>query len=86
LNEIGIYPKVLSKAKPKAFLVLGSSGSGKGTQCKKISEKFGFNYICTGDLLRREQKQNGRHKELIDESMKSGKLIPSEIVIKLMKQ
>lgn len=37
LSDIGIYPKVSNKAKPKAFLVLGSSGSGKGTQCKRIS-------------------------------------------------
>jgi cytidylate kinase len=53
LDEIGIYPKIVNKAKPKAFLVLGSSGSGKGTQSKKIADKFGFIHICTGDLLRK---------------------------------
>ena len=37
LDEVGIYPKVIKQAKPKAFLVLGSSGSGKGTQCKKMA-------------------------------------------------
>jgi len=36
LDEIGVYPKLIKNAKPKAFLVLGSSGSGKGTQCKLL--------------------------------------------------
>lgn len=53
MNDIGIYPRVINKSKPKAFLVLGSSGSGKGTQCKKIAQKFGFHNISTGDLLRK---------------------------------
>lgn len=53
LTDIGMYPKVVNKAKPKAFLILGTSGSGKGTQCKKIAQKFGFHNICTGDLLRK---------------------------------
>lgn len=53
LNDLGIYPKVVSKSKPKAFLVLGNSGAGKGTQCKKIGAKFGFHTICVGDLLRK---------------------------------
>lgn len=56
LSEIGIYPKFNNKTKPKAFLMLGNSGSGKGTQCKKIVDKFGFHSISTGDLLRREVK------------------------------
>jgi adenylate kinase family enzyme len=86
LSDVGIYPKVINKAKPKAFLVLGNSGSGKGTQSKKIAEKFGFHNIATGDLLRAEMKQNGRHKEIIEESMRLGKLVPTEIVVKLMKQ
>ena len=34
--------------------VLGGPGSGKGTQCAKVVEKFGFTHISSGDLLREE--------------------------------
>ena len=32
----------------------GGPGSGKGTQCAKIVEAFGFTHVSAGDLLRRE--------------------------------
>lgn len=33
----------------------GGPGSGKGTQCAKIVENFGFEHLSAGDLLRAEQ-------------------------------
>lgn len=35
-------------------VILGGPGSGKGTQCLKIAETFGFEHIGAGDLLRKE--------------------------------
>ncbi|RZR73507.1 hypothetical protein BHM03_00025044, partial [Ensete ventricosum] len=32
----------------------GGPGSGKGTQCTKIVENFGFTHLSAGDLLRAE--------------------------------
>lgn len=32
----------------------GGPGSGKGTQCAKIVETFGFKHLSAGDLLRKE--------------------------------
>lgn len=34
--------------------VLGGPGCGKGTQCAKIVEKYGFVHLSSGDLLREE--------------------------------
>lgn len=34
--------------------VLGAPGSGKGTQCTLIRERFGWQHLSTGDLLRQE--------------------------------
>nr|CAD1839074.1 unnamed protein product [Ananas comosus var. bracteatus] len=36
------------------IFVLGGPGSGKGTQCPRIVEHFGFTYLCAGDLLQAE--------------------------------
>jgi hypothetical protein len=40
---------------PKITFVLGGPASGKGTQCAKLVEEFGYTHISTGDLFRAEQ-------------------------------
>lgn len=39
---------------PKITFVLGGPASGKGTQCAKLVEEFGYTHISTGDLMRAE--------------------------------
>jgi len=38
---------------PKVIMVLGGPAAGKGTQCDKLVEEFGYTHISTGDLLRK---------------------------------
>ena len=33
---------------------IGGPASGKGTQCAKLVEEFGYKHISTGDLMRAE--------------------------------
>ena len=55
----------------------GGPGSGKGTQCARIVDKFGYTHLSTGDLLRDEvQSGSPRSKELV-EIMEKGQLIPT---------
>lgn len=42
---------------PKITFVLGGPASGKGTQCEKLVEEFGYCHISTGDLFRDEVKK-----------------------------
>ena len=42
---------------PKITFVTGAPGSGKGTQCEKLVEEFGYTHISTGDLIREEIKK-----------------------------
>jgi UMP-CMP kinase len=68
--------------KPQIIFVMGGPGAGKGTQCKRIVEEFGFATFSTGDLLRavvKEKKAEGW--EQLDADMKAGKLISSERVL-----
>merc|ERR1711915_1104368 len=45
--------------KPNVIFVLGGPGAGKGTQCVKIVEQFGYVHLSAGDLLRAERKEAG---------------------------
>ena len=36
--------------------MFGGPGAGKGTQCAKLVEEFGYCHISTGDLMRAEVK------------------------------
>ena len=47
--------------RPKVFFVLGGPGSGKGTQCQLITDKYhyaNFKHISTGFLLREACKKD----------------------------
>jgi len=39
--------------------VNGGPGAGKGTQCERLVEAYGFNHMSTGDLLRKEVTNGG---------------------------
>jgi len=66
--------------------VLGGPGSGKGTQCEKIKERYaGVVHLSAGDLLRAEAKSGSETGELIESIIKEGKLVPVEVTIGLLK-
>ena len=68
------------------ILLLGPPGAGKGTQAKIISEKFNIPIISMGDMLRGIIKKDEELKLKILPYMKSGGLIPSELVGKILKK
>uniref|UniRef100_A0A1A9W548 Adenylate kinase isoenzyme 1 n=1 Tax=Glossina brevipalpis TaxID=37001 RepID=A0A1A9W548_9MUSC len=66
--------------------VLGGPGSGKGTQCDKIVQKYGFVHLSTGDLLRAEVasgSQKGKDLALI---MTEGRLVSNDDVLDLLEK
>ena len=44
--------KLLGNA--KITFILGGPATGKGTQCERLVEEFGYTHISTGDLMRAE--------------------------------
>ncbi len=62
------------------LVILGRQGSGKGTQCMRLSESYGTIHISTGDILRaavETQTELGKKAKLI---MDAGDLVPDEII------
>ncbi len=67
-------------------VILGYPGSGRGTQAKKLAEKFNLIYISTGDMLQEEVNNKTEVGLAIKELMENGKLVPDEIVIQLIEK
>lgn len=60
-------------------LCLGGPGSGKGTQSLKIAERYGFQYVSVGELLRKKMIHNAtsnRKWSLIAKIITNGELAP----------
>ncbi|XP_029687508.1 adenylate kinase isoenzyme 5 isoform X1 [Takifugu rubripes] len=78
-----------SRPRPKVILVIGGPGSGKGTQCMKIAERYGFHYVSVGELLRKKMIHNAtsnRKWSLIAKIITNGELAPQETTITEIKQ
>ena len=56
----------MADGKPRVVFVLGGPGAGKGTQCAKIVENFGWCHLSAGDLLREERKSGSADADLIN--------------------
>ncbi|XP_061997205.1 UMP-CMP kinase 3-like isoform X1 [Rosa rugosa] len=76
----------LADLNPTVVFVLGGPGSGKGTQCANIVQHFGFTHLSAGDLLRAEIKSGSENGTMISNMIKEGKIVPSEVTIKLLQK
>ena len=67
------------------IFVLGGPGSGKGTQCAKLVEKYGAAHFSAGDLLREERASGSAQGEMIENCIKEGAIVPAQVTIDLLK-
>ncbi|KAK3295310.1 adenylate kinase-domain-containing protein [Chaetomium fimeti] len=66
--------------------MLGGPGSGKGTQCQMLSQKFDLAHISIGDVLRQEVNRPGsQYADMIRENMIAGRLGPTKIIVSILR-
>ncbi len=66
------------------IIMLGAPGAGKGTQAKKIAEKYGIPHISTGDIFRANIKGGTELGLKAKEFMDKGLLVPDELTIGML--
>ncbi|WP_145197080.1 nucleoside monophosphate kinase [Thalassoglobus polymorphus] len=71
--------------KPNVVFVLGGPGTGKGTMCELAEAQLGWTHLSIGELLRKEREAGGETAVTIEDFITSGKLVPNEIVVTLLK-
>jgi adenylate kinase len=67
------------------IILLGGPGAGKGTQAKKLIDKYQIPQISTGDILRAAVKEGTEMGKKAKEFMDAGQLVPDEVVIGIIK-
>lgn len=65
-------------------IMLGAPGAGKGTQAKKIAEKWQIPHISTGDIFRMNIKNGTDLGMEAKKYMDQGLLVPDELTVKIL--
>jgi adenylate kinase len=66
------------------LILLGSPGSGKGTQAKLLSERLGLAHVGTGDILRESMRKGTPAGKQVEPYVNQGKLVPDHLVNELI--
>ena len=61
------------------IILVGTPGSGKGTQAALLAKHFNLDHISTGEIFR---QMTGKEAEVVNTYMEKGDLVPDDIVIK----
>jgi adenylate kinase len=66
------------------IVLLGAPGAGKGTQCKRIVERYGLMHLSSGDILRHERAAGTKLGKKAQSYMDYGALVPDKLIVEMM--
>ena len=67
------------------LLIFGPPGSGKGTYATRLEAELGMTTIAMGDVFRDAIKQGTALGKKVETYLKSGRLVPDDVVIEVLK-
>jgi len=71
--------------KPARIVIIGPSGSGKGTQAELLEKKFGWRHISSGELFRREIRRRTPIGLKVEKLIRQGEFISTKLTFKILK-
>ena len=69
----------------KNIVFIAPHGTGKGTQCNYLVEKYNYAHISTGELIRATIKKQDDFAKELETVINSGQLVSDEIVLEMIK-
>lgn len=66
------------------LVIFGAPGSGKGTQSKKLIDRYGLTHISTGDVLRGQIAAGTELGKIADSFISKGQLIPDDLMVDIL--
>ena len=66
------------------LVLFGPPGAGKGTQAKRLEEKYGIAQLSTGEMLRAEVAEQTDVGRAADVLMKEGNLVPDALITSMI--
>jgi adenylate kinase len=70
----------------KIIVLMGAPGAGKGTQARLLQERMSLPQISTGDIFRALAQSDTPLANEVREIQQSGRLIPDEVVIRVVEE
>ena len=66
------------------IVLMGAPGVGKGTQAKRLAEKFDMAHLSSGDIFRAARSDGSQLGGKLAGYMDAGELVPDDIVVEIM--
>lgn len=70
----------------QAVIFLGPPGAGKGTQAKRIAERYNVPHLSTGDMLRDAVTRGTELGRLAKPIMERGELVPDDLIMRMVEE